>query len=104
MLSPEVIEGLGTLGELMGTPILTSVVAMASVFQAVLAKRWSTEAEQGLAIIQQQAERLRTQPESSLADRAVFTAMLAVARVGQQNAISASPRPEVRATAAGPPT
>ena len=71
---------------------MTSMSHMTSVLESTFARRWTKEADQGLAALQQEAERLNGQQESSLSDRAVVVAMLAVARVSQWHLTSANPR------------
>ena len=90
--SPEVLESLRTLGQLTGTARMTSMSHMTSVLESTFARRWTKEADHGLAALQQEAERLNGQQESSLSDRAVVVAMLAVARVSQWHLTSANPR------------
>jgi hypothetical protein len=78
---------------------MSSVTQMTSVMQSALAKRWTSEADQGLAALHEEASRLENEPAADLPDRAIVAAMLAMARVSQWNLKSADPRPAERPSA-----
>ena len=84
------------LADLSGTPVMTSVSGLGSVLKSIFARRWTAEADQGLAALRQQAGRLDGEQGSSLSDRAVVAAMVAMARVSQWHLMSVRPRPAER--------
>ncbi|MGA2826283.1 MAG: CHAT domain-containing protein [Streptosporangiaceae bacterium] len=97
--SPEIVAGFRMLAEATGSPVMTAVTQLTSVLPSALARRWTSEADQGLAALRQEADRLETEPEAGLSDRAVVAAMLAMARVTQWNLKSADPQPTERPAA-----
>jgi CHAT domain len=97
--SPEVLAGFQALAAMTGGSIVTSLSRLGSVLQAIFARRWTEKAEQELAALRQEADRLAAEPESSLSDRAVVTAILAMARASQWHVLSVSPRPDERPSA-----
>ena len=97
--SPEIMAGFKLLAEATGSPVMSSVTQLTSVLQSALARRWTVEADEGLAALRDKATRLEEESEASLPDRAMVAAMLAMARVSQWNLQSADPRPAERPSA-----
>lgn len=98
--SPEIMAGFKLLAEATGSPVMSSVTQLTSVLQSALARRWTPEADEGLAALRETANRLEEEPGASLSERALVAALLAMARSSQWNLQSADPQPGQRPSAA----
>ncbi len=95
LLSPQGAAAFLALTQFADSAMLTAIARLTAVYQAVLARRWTPDAEHELDALSQEASRLNGDAGASLHDRATVCAMLAMARVGRWGLRSQDPRPAV---------